>query len=90
MTCFCREEFGISDVCDQGGERPLRHKRSGFGCGPSETDTAKAVEILMNSEQVLKIELNFDERYRCWDLDFETIPESCASHLCYYLMFQEG
>lgn len=92
MACFCRDHFGISqsESCDQGGERPLRHRKSGCG-GGGITRYGENVDALMDSGQVHKIEVTRFEHNGQYgfDLSFETFPGTCASQLGYYLLLQD-
>jgi hypothetical protein len=86
MVCFCSKEFDIDYDCENGGPIPSQYGRS-YLAGLTQESIPEAVRVLLESGQILKIELSKVEN---WDLYFETCPGVCANRLGYYLHFQEG
>lgn len=86
--CYCSKNLDMPD-CSLSVDRTVGHHHSGFA-GGKEVDWTEAVKTLMATGQVTTILLTYDVQYGVWDLYFETTPETCASKLCHYLIFEEG
>jgi hypothetical protein len=89
MACFCSKEFDIDYDCENDGPIPSQYGRS-YLAGLTQESIPEAVRVLLESGQILKIELSKVEGWENWDLHFETCPGVCANRLGYYLHFQEG
>jgi hypothetical protein len=85
--CYCSRNLDLPN-CEFSTHRSDFHHHS--GCGGSREVLLKAAETLTTSGQVTAIRLMCSPRDGEWDLYFESCPNTCATQLCHYLLFEES
>lgn len=91
--CYCHKNFDLPD-CTQIANRPSYHAECGIGTESFDGDFGNkyaldTAKLLMETDEVLSIELECDSKSKMWNLRFKTFS-TCASKLAHYFLFVES